>query len=318
MESDSVVGESSGTNNGVGQNVDSASFMPDLFCHEVEHLCFDDTNRPPPDLLKKRTEPLLMTGLAASWPALQNWNAENLSARFGSHTVRVYNASFGEPGKNYMGSIDTMPFSEFLGETLGNGRDLRMFLYNIGRQIPELLDDVFFPDVGLRFSRQFVYSFFGCRGSVTPLHYDIDMSHVLYTSIQGRRRIRLFAPDQSTALHKHPFTVRSYVNLDGPNYSDYPGLQAARGYELVVEAGQSLFIPSAYWHEVLYLDAGFGVSLRAANQTLKGRLAGMFNLLALSPVDRISNKLAAESWFNWKQRKANARGRALINGRRGL
>jgi len=316
--SDPVSGEGSGNDKPVEQGFDSSRPVPDLFTLEVETVSLDPADSSSADLLIGRSTPLLITGLAAEWPALNSWGVESLSARFGSKPVRVYNASFGEPGKNYMGSIDIMPFSEFLDETLGKGRDLRMFLYNIGRQIPELLKDVRIPDIGLRFSRQFVYSFFGCRGSVTPLHYDIDMSHVLYTSIQGRRRIRLFAPDQSTALHKHPFTVRSYVNLDNSNDPDYPGLQDARGYEVIVEAGQSLFIPSAYWHEFQYLDAGFGVSLRAANTTLNGRLQGLFNLLILSPIDRISNKLAAQGWFDWKQSKAKARARAFMNRRRKL
>ncbi|MBV1904490.1 MAG: cupin-like domain-containing protein [Pseudomonadales bacterium] len=298
------------------QDSDTEMFAPNLFTRQIECVSLDGASGSFPELLKERNTPLLISGLAADWPALHSWNAGSLSARFGSKPVRVYNALFGEPGKNYMDSIGVMPFSEFLSETLGKGRDLRMFLYNIGRQIPELLEDVEFPDVGLNFAQSFVYSFFGCRGSITPLHYDIDMSHVLYTSILGRRRIRLFAPDQSTALHKHPFTVRSYVNLDDPNDVNYPALKAARGYEVVVEAGQSLFIPSAFWHEVKYLDAGIGISLRAANQTLNGRLMGLMNILALSPVDRISNKLAAEHWFGWKQGKADARGRAFMNNRR--
>ena len=39
---------------------------------------------------------------------------------------------------------------------------------------------------------------------------------VLHTVILGRRRIRLFAPDESAALYRHPCTVRSYVDLDAP------------------------------------------------------------------------------------------------------
>ena len=122
--------------------------------------------------------PVVISDLAASWPALQKWTPAYLSEHYGSNVVRVYNASFGEPGKHYMGSIDNMGFAEFLHKTLGEGQDLRMFLYNIGQRIPELLDDVPFPQVGLRFSKNFVYTFFGCQGAVTPLHYDIDMGHV--------------------------------------------------------------------------------------------------------------------------------------------
>ncbi len=250
-----------------------------------------------------------MTDFAANSAALQLWTPEHLSARYGHKQVRVYDASFGDPGKHYMASIASMSFADFLRETLGEGRDLRMFLYNIGRQIPELLDDVAFPEVGLRFSRRFVYTFFGCKGSTTPLHYDIDLGYVLHTAIHGRRRVRLFAPDQSVALHRHPFTVRSYVNLDQPDFDAHPGLECARGYEVVLEPGQTLLLPSGYWHEFHYLDAGFGLSLRASSPRLQDRARGVANLLALSPIDRIGNKIAAGWWFDWKQRKAQARAR---------
>ena len=207
--------------------------------------------------------PIVITDMASQWPAYRNWSVEFLSARYGHKTVRVYDASFGAPGKNYMDSVATMSFADFLRETLGEGRDLRMFLYNLGRQIPELLDDVVFPDVGLRFSRRFVYTFFGCQGATTPLHYDIDMGYVLHTVLQGRRRIRLFGPEQSRALYQHPFTVRSYANLDSPDLDAHPALSQARGYEVELQPGQTLFMPSGYWHEFHYLDAGFGLSLRA-------------------------------------------------------
>jgi Cupin-like domain len=257
--------------------------------------------------------PVLITDLAASSPALQRWSPEFLSAHYGHKIVRVYDASFGTPGKNYMGSVDSMPFADFLRETLGAGRDLRMFLYNVGRQIPELLDDLEFPDVGLQFSRRFVYTFFGCKGSTTPLHFDIDMGHVLHTAMHGRRRVRLFAPDQSRALYQHPFTVRSYVNLDEPDLAQHPALACARGYEIILEPGQTLFMPSGYWHEFHYLEAGFGLSLRAGSSRLRDRVKGVANLLVLSPVDRLNNKLAARSWFAWKERQAQHRATADMN-----
>ena len=256
--------------------------------------------------------PVLIADLAQQWPAVQNWTPEYLSARYGDQSVRLYDASFGDPGEHYMDSFDTMSFADFLRETLVEGRDLRMFLYNISRQIPELLDDVVFPELGLHFSRRFVYTFFGCQGSTTPLHYDIDMGHVFYTAIQGRRRVRLFAPDQSPALHRHPFTVRSYANLDTPDFAEHPALASAQGFEVVVEPGQTLFLPSGYWHEFHYLDAGFGLSLRAGSRALRDSALGLANLLALSPIDRLANKIASGPWFDWKQRKAHARGCAYM------
>ncbi|MEO0950925.1 MAG: cupin-like domain-containing protein, partial [Pseudomonadota bacterium] len=273
------------------------------------------------DGLKALTEhinahtPVLITDLAAAWPALTRWAPERLSAQHGNKTVRVYDASFGKPGRGYMGSVDTMPFSRFLDEVLTQGRDLRMFLYNIGRQIPELLDDIVFPDVGLRFSKRFVFTFFGCRGATTPLHYDIDMGHVLHTVIRGRRRVRLFPPSDSSALYRHPFTVRSYVNLESPDLTRYPAMVDASGWETTIEAGQTLFMPAGYWHEFHYLEAGVGLSLRAPSDRVGDKLAGLGNVLLRSPIDRLANKIASERWFNWKQRQAHRRGEALLQKR---
>lgn len=248
---------------------------------------------------------VVVTDLAADWPAMERWTPQQLSARFGDRTVRVYDASFGEPGRDYMSSIDSMSFSAFLNETQSQGRDLRMFLYNLSSQIPELLEDVVIPDVGLRFSPRFVFSFFGCRGSTTPLHYDIDMGDVLHTVIRGRRRVRLFPPEASPALYRHPFTVRSYVDLDASDPERHPALAAARGYEVVLEPGQTLYMPSGWWHEFHYLEAGMGVSLRAPSPRWAERAQGLLNLLVNSPIDRLANLAAPQGWYQWKSRRAD-------------
>lgn len=253
-------------------------------------------------------QPLVLTDLAADWPALTAWTPPNLTERFGDREVRVYDASYGAPGRNYMGSVDTMSFASFLQATQTEGRDLRMFLYNLSQQIPELLDDVRLPAIGLRLSRRFVFSFFGCQGSTTPLHYDIDMGDVLHTVIRGRRRIRLFAPEASRRLYRHPFTVRSYVDLDNPDLDRFPALAGAQGIEVTLEPGQTLYMPSGWWHEFHYLDAGMGVSLRAPSPRLADRARGVVNLLLMLPVDQLANRLAPDAWYRWKLARSERMG----------
>lgn len=259
--------------------------------------------------------PVVVNDFAVDWPAFRRWTPERLAERFGRRSVQVYDASFGAPGRHYMGSIATMSFAAFLEETQTRGRDLRMFLYNLSRQLPELLDDVCLPEVGLRFSRRFVFSFFGCHGSTTPLHYDIDMAHVLHAVIRGRRRIRLFPPEASIALYRHPCTVRSYVDLDTLDLRRFPALAHATGIEVVLEPGQALYMPPGWWHEFHYLEAGMGVSLRAAPDDLCLRARSARNLLFFSPLDRLANRLAAEAWYRWKGRCAARRAEALIAAR---
>ena len=66
-------------------------------------------------------------------------------------------------------------------------------------------------------------------------------------------------------------------------------------------------MPSGYWHEFHYADAGLGLSLRAMSPRLRDRVQGAANLLALSPIDRFGNKIAPDRWFEWKRRRAEAR-----------
>lgn len=255
--------------------------------------------------------PAVISDLAAQWPALTRWSPKRLTERYGEREVRVYDASFGAPGPNYMGSVETMSFGKYLEEIQGDGRDLRMFLYNISQHIPEMLDDIILPQVGLRFSQRFVFTFFGCRGSTTPLHYDIDRGDVLHTVVRGRRRIRLFSPRDSAALYRHPFTVRSYVDLDHPDYDRHPAFRYAAGYEVILEPGETLYMPSGWWHEFYYLEAGVGVSLRAASPFWSQRIRGALDLLLYSPIDRLGNRVAAQRWYDYKVNSATRKAAAL-------
>ncbi|WP_439107932.1 cupin-like domain-containing protein [Congregibacter sp.] len=264
------------------------------------------------DAIRNR-RPMVIMDLAADWPALKRWTPEDLSSQYGHHEVPVYDLSFANPGDAYMSSKGTMTLAEFLEKTQSQGQDLRMFLYNLSQKIPSLLDDIHFPDVGLKFSRRFVFSFFGCQGSTTPLHYDIDMGDVLHTAIQGRRRIRLFSPQSSRAIYQHPFTVRSYVNLSQPDYGQFPALAYADGYEVILEPGQTLYMPSGWWHEFYYLDAGVGVSLRAPSPLWLDRVKGVNNLLLDTIVDRLANYCAPQRWFAWKTRRAAQLANSQVN-----
>ena len=204
-----------------------------------------------------------------------------------------------------------MALREYLERVLKDDADLRMFLYNMPSKIPELKSDVLLPEIADGFSSRFMFMFFGCRGSVTPLHYDIDMSHVFHTAIHGVKRFTLFAPDDSRRLYQHPFTVRSYVDVDRPDFECFPALERAQGYEVILQPGETLFIPCGFWHHVYYEEGGYAISLRCSNERFSEWLQGWFNLLLISPVDRVMNGLFADRWFRWKQNRAQASAESL-------
>ncbi|MEO0453160.1 MAG: cupin-like domain-containing protein [Verrucomicrobiota bacterium] len=250
--------------------------------------------------------PVVLKELASEWPATKKWTPEFWQEKHGDKEVPVYDASFAKPGDKYMSSVNRMPLKDYVSEVVSTERDLRMFLYNIMGKAPELYDDVILPDLADGFSKQFVFMFFGCKGSVTPIHIDIDMSHVFHTQFHGEKRCLLFSPEQNKNLYRHPYTVRSYVDPANPDYEKYPRLKEAEGYEVILKPGETLFIPCGWWHHMIYIEGGWAVSLRCTAKEASKRLEGLHNILVLNTIDRVMNKIAPQSWFDYKESRSRA------------
>lgn len=250
--------------------------------------------------------PVVIKDLASSWPALKKWTPEYLEDQFGELEVNVYNVSFVQPGKHYMASLRKMPFREYLALIRTSSMDLRLFLFNLLREAPQLRDDIKFPSVAKGYSKRFVFMFFGCRSSFTPIHYDIDLSHIFHTVIYGKKRVVLFPPEESRNVYKHPFSTRSYLDVNHPDFDKFPRLSDATGYQATVHAGETLFIPSGYWHHVVYEDGGYGISIRCRHQLLSKRLQGYVNILVCLPIDKVMNKFFPDRWFRWKEKKSRS------------
>lgn len=248
--------------------------------------------------------PVVIKDLASSWPALKKWTPQFFATEYGSLPVKVYDSSFARSGTSYMSSLRKVPFKEYLDLMLTSSMDLRLFAFNIFWQAPELKQDILWPDMTQGFSKKFIFMFFGCKGSVTPLHYDPDLPHLLHTVLYGKKRVVLFANEESNNLYKHPFNTRSYVDVDHPDFSKFPRLQEATGYQAIIHPGETLFMPSGYWHYMVYEEAGYAICTRCAKLPLARKLRAYFNLLVCFPIDKIMNKLTAEPWFRWKEERA--------------
>ncbi len=248
--------------------------------------------------------PVILTDLAAAWPALDKWTPDFFKRVYGNKRVKIYDPRFVVPGKRYMSNARVLPLREYMDLVMTSSTNLRMFLYNLRREIPELIEDIVFPSVTSGLSKNFVFMFFGCNGAVTQMHFDIDMSHVFHTSIYGRKTITLFPHSEARNLYRHPFTCRSYVDVHDPDLRTFPRLANAEGWRDVLEPGETLFMPAGCWHHVVYDEPCCAVSLRCASQSGRARFRGFLNLFVMSPVDRVMNRLASEQWFRWKERRA--------------
>jgi Cupin-like domain len=252
--------------------------------------------------------PVVFTDMTKDWPALQKWNAEFFKEKYGHLRVPVYSSNYSKPGKGYMSSDKEMLFRDFISATEKGHTDLRLFLFDIFDPAPELRHDFRFPKVMGGFIRRFPFMFFGGEGSEVTMHYDIDCANVFLTQFVGHKHIILFPPEESAKIYHHPFTVKSLIAPEAPDYDRFPALRRVKGYETVLAHGEMIFMPTRYWHYMHYLDFSFGMALRSYS-SVGDRVRGAFNIGAHFMIDKGFNMLAPERWHQWKESRAyeNAR-----------
>ena len=251
-------------------------------------------------------KPVVFTDLTKNWKGLSKWTIDFFKKEYGHLEVPVTTPNYSKPGKNYMEPDMTMSFKEYLDLMEKGPIPYRIFLWNIFKLAPELIQDFSIPTIMDGFINDFPFMFFGGEGSVTAMHYDIDLSHVFLNQLHGRKRVVLFAHDQSINLYQHPYTVASYVDINNPDYDRYPALSKVNGFETIIYPGDTLFIPSGYWHYIEYLDGGYSIALRA-NESLVRRAKGAINIAKHYIVDKGMNKLLGTKWNEMKENLAHKR-----------
>ena len=258
-------------------------------------------------------KPIVITDLAKQWPAYTKWDWDYFKNAVGKTEVGVYNNVKSDAYTPVNKADDYMLFGDYLEMIKKGPVELRIFLFNIFTHAPELAADFTWPeDLMKGYVKRFPMLFTGGAGSITHMHFDIDLSHILHTQFIGRKRVLLFPHEEQYKLYRKPFEVMSFANF--ANYaepgksqldtSQFPAVEQAQGYEIILEHGDTLFMPAGYWHHMEYLDSGFAMSLRALQSSMTGKLKGAWNLFAMRHIDTIMKKSFPEWWYNTKKEKA--------------
>lgn len=251
-------------------------------------------------------KPLVIKGLAKHWPAYQKWNWDFFIDIVGDKEVGVYNNVKSDAYTAINTADGYMKFGDYLRKVKAGPLDLRIFLFNIFQHAPQITSDFTWPDELMQgFVKKYPMLFVGGQGSITHMHFDIDMSHILHTQFMGRKRVLLFPFQEQYKLYRKPWEVLSVANYanysNGFDYQHFPAVKLARGYEVILEHGDTLFMPAGFWHHMEYMDAGFAMSLRAMQSSLGGKLNGLWNLFGMRGIDTLMKKTAPEWWYNRKK-----------------
>ena len=253
-----------------------------------------------------KMRPLIITDLSKQWPAYKKWNWDYFIDKVGNKEVGVYNNVKSDSYTPINTADAYMKFGEYLQKVKAGPLDLRIFLFNIFQHAPQLTGDFSWPDELMTgFVKKYPMLFVGGQGSVTHMHFDIDMSHILHTQFMGRKRVLLFPHDEQFKLYRKPWEVLSLANYANYSrdfdYENFPAVKLAKGYEVILAHGDTLFMPAGYWHHMEYIDSGFAMSLRAMQGDFGGKINGLWKLFGMRGIDTLMKKTAPKWWYNRKK-----------------
>ena len=255
--------------------------------------------------------PVVIKNLSRRWPAYTKWNWDYLKQIAGDKKVGIYNNVKSDAYTPINKADDYTTFGDYVDMIQKGPAAWRIFLFNIFNHAPQLTEDFTWPEDYMKgFVKRVPMLFTGGEGSITHMHFDIDLSHILHTQFMGRKKVLLFPFNQQYKLYRKPFEVLSLADFS--NYYDaekskldakkFPALNAATGYEVTLQHGDTLFMPGGYWHHMEYLDSGFAMSLRALNSSVSGKLKGLWNIAGMRNIDTLMKKTMPHKWYAWKEK----------------
>jgi hypothetical protein len=255
---------------------------------------------------KDKNVPVVLEQLTRDWPAREKWNLGYLGKVAGENRVPLYASRPARDRGHQHAPTATMKLQDYLDLLRDGENNLRMFFYNILSQAPELTRDFSYPDIGLKLFRKLPVLFMGGKGAKVQMHFDIDLADILLCHFGGRKRVYLFPPEQTKYLYRVPYSFSSlyHVDFENPNFEKYPALRYLEGTVSELTHGDVLYIPSGYWHYIVYEDTGFSMSLRAFPRKPEDIVRLVYNILVTRNIDGLMRKLVGQPWNDRNESRA--------------
>ena len=100
----------------------------------------------------------------------------------------------------------------------------------------------------------------GAKGTVTTLH--VGFSDFLFVQVMGRKKWILYPSNNRVFLDSRTERTFHYYSKANPykkDDPDFPLLKHAEQYEVYLEPGDVLWVPSFVWHHVENLSDSIGI-----------------------------------------------------------
>ncbi|OFD69124.1 cupin-like domain-containing protein [Bacillus mycoides] len=214
-----------------------------------------------------KSKPVLLTGIIDNWKATKEWSFDYFKEKYGDtiitiHTCRpptnteLYETSLGEY-IDYIkkGDFEDNPwycdwtFTENTPEISEEYQAITAFGDNWIDNIPK----------GILNEPKWIY--IGPKGSGTSLHIDFCMTSAWNAVIVGQKKWAFFSPDQA------PYLYDGEVDVFNPDFEKFPLFKKAQPIIVTQKAGEVMYTPSGWWHQVVNEESGISITENYINST---------------------------------------------------
>lgn len=233
-----------------------------------------------PSFVYDATTPIILRNLVSRWPiVIAGENspldlASYFNEFYNDKPTSVFQGKVADGGNYFYGNSATEFNFDTLSLSIKDVLENLILQYEKTNPTPYYIAscpiDEYFPgllkDNSLSFSSDFS-SGFSINGnplvnlwlgnkSRSACHFDVPNN--LACCVLGERRFTLLPPSQVSNIYPGPYDfnpggqVISMVNFDQPDFSQHPNFKNAQEHIQIAElnAGDTLFIPSMWWHQV--------------------------------------------------------------------
>lgn len=262
----------------------------------------------------KPQKPVVIEKITKDWPAFKNWDFEYIKQVAGNKTVPLYNNDPVDYSKKVNEPVAKMIMSDYIDILQQGPTELRIFLYNLMKEVPELQSDYKMPDLGLKLFKSLPMLFFGGEDSHVFMHYDIDLANILHFHFAGKKRCLIVSPDQTKYMYKIPYSVicREEIDFGRPDFEKWPALKHVKPMVADLSHGEMLYMPEGWWHYMKYVTPGFSMSLRSLPHRPKNFTEAVYNIFLMRNFDNIMRKMKGKNWIEWKNEQAVIRTNRMI------
>lgn len=213
-----------------------------------------------------KNTPLILTEMMHDWQAMSWWSPEFFKTNYGNCQVEITSDRNSDPDYeiNTYNHKKVVTMSQYV-DMIVNGGETNDYYINANNKNLEqeefkpLLKDIkILPEfLDSNNTSQRIFFWFGPAGTITPLHH--DTMNLMMAHVYGRKRWRLISPNYSPLLY-NDIGVFSKIDLENPNYNQYPLFKDVDVIETILEPGEIIFVPVGWWHQVKGLDTNIAVS----------------------------------------------------------